>query len=174
MTPHPESKETAMLTKKVEQAMNEQLAVELQSAYAYLAMSAYCEAESLPGLAQWLRAQAREELEHAMRFYGFISDRSGRIHLRGLAEPRAKFSSVLDVFEQALEHERSVTRSIGNLYSLVVDAKDYAAQAWLDWFATEQVEEEKTVGGIVDALRRVGSRGDALFLLDRELGSQRE
>jgi ferritin len=161
-----------MLTKKVEQAMNNQLAVELQSAYAYLAMSAYCESESLPGLGRWLRAQAREEVEHAMKFYGFISDRGGRIRLTSLAQPREKYSSVLDVFEQALEHERSVTRSIAGLYSLVVDEKDYASQAQLDWFATEQVEEEKTVGDVVDSLRRIGDRGEALFFLDRELGGR--
>jgi ferritin len=161
-----------MLTKKVEQAMNDQLAVELQSAYAYLAMSAYCEAESLPGFAAWLREQAKEELEHAMRFYGFISDRDGRIRLTALAQPQGKFSSTLEVFERALDHERSVTRSISDLYSLVVKEKDYAAQAWLDWFATEQVEEEKTVGDVVASLRRIGSSGDALFLLDKDLGGR--
>ena len=161
-----------MLTKKVEKAMNDQLAVELESAYAYLAMSAYCEHESLPGCASWLRHQASEELSHAMRFYTFISDRDGRITLRGLPQPRERYSSVLEVFEKALEHERGVTRSISDLYGLVVDEKDYAAQAWLDWFATEQVEEEKSVGQIVDALRRIGDRGDALFFLDRDLGGR--
>ena len=161
-----------MLTNKVEKAMNDQLAVELESAYAYLAMSAYCEQESLPGSASWLRHQASEELGHAMRFYTFISDRDGRVHLRALPEPRAKYSSLLDVFERALEQERSVSRSISDLYSLVVNEKDYAAQAWLDWFATEQVEEEKSVGHIVDSLRRIGNRGDLLFLLDKELGDR--
>jgi ferritin len=161
-----------MLTKKVEAAMNEQLAVELQSAYAYLAMSAYCEVESLPGFAHWLRGQSQEEVDHAMRFYGFINDRGARVRLGALPEPRERYSSVLDVFEQALEHERSVTRSIGDLYGLVVDEKDYAAQAWLDWFATEQVEEEKSVGHIVDSLRRIGDKGDALFFLDKELGAR--
>jgi ferritin len=161
-----------MLTKKVEQAMNSQLRVELESAYTYLAMSAYCEGESLPGFAHWLREQAKEEVDHAMRFYGFISDRDARVRLAALPQPREKYSSVLDVFEQALEHERTVTRSIGDLYSLVVDEKDYAAQAWLDWFATEQVEEEKSVGHLVDSLKRIGGSGDALFFLDRELGGR--
>ena len=161
-----------MLTKKVEAAMNAQLAVELQSAYVYLAMSAYCETESLPGFAHWLRGQAQEELDHAMRFYGFITDRGARVHLEALDKPSESYSSALEVFEKALEHERSVTGSIADLYGLVVDERDYAAQAWLDWFATEQVEEEKTVGQIVDSLRRVGERGDALFLLDKELGAR--
>ena len=149
--------------------MNAQLAMELSSAYVYLSMSAYCESESLRGFAHWLRAQFQEELDHAMRFFDFIGDRSGRVHLEALDRPPESFSSVLDVFEQALEHERTVTRSIEGLYSVAVDEKDYAAQAWLDWFATEQVEEEKTVGQIVDSLRRIGERGDALYLLDKEL-----
>jgi ferritin len=163
-----------MLTDKIEKAMNDQLAVELESAYVYLAMSAYCESESLPGLAHWLRRQATEEVDHAMRFYSFIYDRGGRVRLGAIPEPRADYSSPLEVFEQALEHERSVTRSIADLYALVDDERDYAAQAWLDWFATEQVEEEKTVGQIVDSLRRIGDSGAALFLLDKELGGRDE
>lgn len=161
-----------MLTDKVEKAMNDQLAVELQSAYEYLSMSAYCESISLPGFAAWLRVQWQEELDHAMRFYNFISDRDGRVELRAISEPRKDYSSVLDIFETALKQERSVTESIHELYELVENEKDYAAQAWLDWFATEQVEEEKTVGHIVDSLKRIGDRGDALFFLDKELGGR--
>ncbi|MGH2819549.1 MAG: ferritin [Actinomycetota bacterium] len=162
-----------MLARKVQEAMNAQLAVELESGYAYLAMSAYCESESLPGFAAWLREQSKEEVDHAMRFFDFINDRDGQVSLRKLPEPRQKFSSVLDVFEKALDNERDVTRSISDLYSFVESEKDYAAQAWLDWFATEQVEEEKTVGQIVDGLRRIGESGDALFIFDRELGQRR-
>lgn len=163
-----------MLTRKVEDAMNEQLAVELQSAYEYLAMSAYCESLSLPGFAHWLRVQWDEELEHALRFFGFIADRGGSVALKTLDEPRQKFSSVLEVFETALEHERVVTQSIHKLYATCEEERDYAGQAWLDWFATEQVEEEKMVGHVVDTLRRIGDRADALFVLDRELaGRQR-
>lgn len=161
-----------MLTKKVEKAMNDQLKEELQSAYVYLDMSAYCESESLPGFAHWLREQFKEELDHALRFYTFICDRDGKVQLQALDKPKGKYSSVLDVFEQSLENERAVTRSIHDLYSLVVGERDYAAQAWLDWFATEQVEEEKMVGQIVDSLKRIGDRGDALYLLDKELGGR--
>ena len=161
-----------MLTKKVEKAMNDQLAMELQSAYVYLSMSAYCESESLPGFGTWLRSQWQEELDHAMRFYTFILDRGAHVKLGSLDQPPETFSSALAVFEQALEHERAVTASIADLYALVEAEKDYASQAWLDWFATEQVEEEKTVGQIVDSLRRIGDRGDALYLLDKELGGR--
>ena len=142
-----------MLSKKVEEAMNQQLAVELQSGYEYLSMSAYCETISLGGFAAWLRVQWQEELEHAMRFYTFITDRSGRVLAERSPEPRVGYDSVLEVFETALKQEQAVTASIHNLYELCENEKDYAAQAWLDWFATEQVEEEKVVGTIVDHLK---------------------
>jgi ferritin len=161
-----------MLNKKVEAAMNDQLQKELQSAYVYLAMSAYTESESLPGISQWLRAQWEEELAHAMKFYNFIVDRGSRVAFKSLDAPPANYKSALDVFETALEHERSVTRSINDLYALVAEEKDFASQAWLDWFATEQVEEEKSVGQIVDDLKRVGDKGDGLFLIDRSLGDR--
>jgi ferritin len=161
-----------MLTKKVEKAMNDQLTKELQSAYVYLSMSAYCENESLPGFASWLKGQAKEEVDHAMRFFTFILDRGAHVTLEAIPEPPHDFRSPLAVFEEALEHERAVTASIADLYSLVVSENDYAAQAWLDWFATEQVEEEKTVGQIVDSLRRIGDKGDALYLLDKDLGGR--
>jgi ferritin len=158
-----------MLTPRVQGAMNDQLQVELQSAYAYLGMAAYCETISLGGFGKWLRKQAEEEYGHAMRFYNFINDRQGEVELKTLDAPANKYKSPLAVFEAALEHERSVTAAIDKLYELVHDEKDFASQAWLDWFATEQVEEEKTVGLIVDQLKMIGDRGDALFILDKEL-----
>ena len=162
-----------MLTDKIEAAMNEQLAKELQSAYVYLGMSAYCESVNLPGFAEWLRVQFQEELDHAMRFYNFVIDRGGKVRLSALDEPPVEFSSPLEVFEQALKHEQAVTQSIHELYELVDNERDYASQAWLDWFATEQVEEEKNVGQIVDSLKMVGDKGESLFLLDKELGGRK-
>lgn len=161
-----------MLSKKVEAAMNDQLQKELQSAYVYLGMSAWAESQSLPGAAQWLRSQWEEELQHAMRFYTFIADRGARIEFKRLEPAPVEYKSVLNVFEGALDHERSVTASINKLYELVAGEKDFASQAWLDWFATEQVEEEAMVGQIVDDLRRIGDKGDALVLFDRELGKR--
>ncbi len=160
-----------MLNKKIETAMNDQLQTELQSAYAYLGMSAYCEAESLPGMAEWLRRQFEEEQEHAMKFYNFIVDREGSVVLKQLDAAPTDYKSPLHVFESALEHERKVTSAINGLYDLANSERDYASQALLAWFAAEQVEEEKTVGQIVDDLRRV-SDGNGLFLLDRELGKR--
>jgi ferritin len=162
-----------MLPKKVEEALNDQLQKELHSAYIYLSMSAACESQSLPGCANWLRTQWQEEIAHAMKFYNFIIDRGGRVKLQALAAPPTEFGSPLEVFEAALRNEEAVTASINGLYELVAKEKDFASQALLDWFVTEQVEEESTVGQIVDDLKRVGSSGDGLFLLDKELGNRR-
>lgn len=163
-----------MLPNKIESAFNDQIRAELQSAYLYLAMAADCEKQSLPGCASWLRAQWEEEIAHAMRFYNFIIDRDGTVQLKALDAPKVSFGSPLGVFEQALENERQVTASINNLYQLVQKEGDFASQPLLDWFVTEQVEEEATVGQIVDDLRRVGDQGEGLYLLDRELGRRRE
>lgn len=159
-----------MLPKKIESAFNDQIRNELQSAYLYLAMAAACEKQGLPGCGAWLRSQWEEEIAHAMRFYNFIIDRDGTVELKALDAPSISFGSPLAVFERALANEREVTASINGLYELVQKEKDYASQPLLDWFVTEQVEEEATVGQIVDDLRRVGDQGEGLFLLDKELG----
>jgi ferritin len=161
-----------MIAKSIEDAMNDQLNFELRSAYNYLAMSAYCEAESLSGFAHWLRSQAQEEVAHAMKFYTFIIDRGGRVKLQDLGTPAADFQSLLEVFEQSLDNERAVTRAINELYTLTTKEQDYASQAFLNWFVTEQVEEEKTVESIIDDLKRVGDAGDALYILDKDLGGR--
>ena len=163
-----------MLPKKIEAAFNDQIRNELQSAYLYLAMAADCDRQSLPGCATWLRSQWEEEIAHAMRFYNFIIDRDGTVELKALDAPKVSFGSPLAVFEGALENEREVTASINSLYELVQKERDYASQPLLDWFVTEQVEEEATVGQIVDDLRRVGDQGEGLYLLDKELGRRRE
>ena len=160
------------IPKRVEDAMNHQLGSEFHSAYVYLGMSAYCEAQSLPGFATWLRAQYQEELEHAVKFYSFILDRGGRVTLDAIEKPPTDYKSPLAVFEAALANEESVTAAIDDLYTLTDEERDYASQAFLNWFVTEQVEEEKIVGDVVDSLRRVGEKGEALFLLDRELGNR--
>src|SRR5919205_2557772 len=120
-----------LLGTAVEEAMNKQIGNELFSAYQYLSMSAYCEAENLPGFAQWMRTQSREETEHAMKFYDYILERNGRVVLRGIDGPVVEFGSPLEVFEQALEHEQKVTAMIDDLYALAVKENDYASQAFL-------------------------------------------
>jgi ferritin len=168
-----EKEEITLLGTAIEEAMNEQIKNELFSAYQYLSMAAYCESENLPGFAQWMRAQSREEMEHAMKFYDFILERNGRVALRALDGPLVEFGSPLEVFEQALEHERRVTAMINDLYALAVRENDYASQTFLQWFVTEQVEEEKNAGDVVETLKMVGDKSEALFLLDRELGQRR-
>jgi ferritin len=162
-----------VLSKPVQDAMNEQIKNELFSAYQYLSMAAYCEAANLPGFARWMRAQSQEELQHAIKFYDFVLERNGRVSLRAIDAPLGEFGSPLEVFERALEHEQKVTAMINDLYGLAVRENDYASQTFLQWFVTEQVEEEKNTGDVVETLKMIGDKSEALFLLDRELG-QRE
>ena len=161
-----------MLSKTVQDAMNEQIKNEFYSAYQYLAMAAYCESVNLPGFAQWMRTQSQEETEHAMKFYDFILDRNGRVVLQAIEGPVIEFGSPLEVFEQALEQEQKVTAMINDLYGLAVKESDYASQAFLQWFVTEQVEEEKNVRDVLETLNMVGDESESLFLLDRELGQR--
>lgn len=159
-----------MLSKTIQDMTNEQIKNELYSAYQYLLMSAYCESVNLPGFAHWMRVQFREETEHALKFYDFIQDRGGRVALQAVDQPINEFGSPLEVFEQTVDQEQKVTTQINNLYGLAVREEDYASQAFLQWFVTEQVEEEKNVGDVVETLKMIGDKSEALFLLDREMG----
>lgn len=159
-----------MIGKAIQDAMNEQVNNELYSAYQYLSMAAYCESANLPGFAHWMRSQAREETDHAMKFYDFILERNGRVVLGAIDQPVVEFASPLEVFEQALGHEQKITGMINDLYGLAATENDYASQAFLQWFITEQIEEEKNAGDVVENLKMVGDKSEALLLLDRELG----
>ena len=161
-----------MLSKAIQDAINEQIKNELYSAHQYLSMSAYCESVNLPGFAHWMLAQAQEEREHAMKFYNFLLTRKGRVILQAIEQPVVEFGSPLEVFEQALEQEQQVTAQINELYGLTTSENDYATQAFLQWFLTEQVEEEKNVGDVLETLNMIGDEGEALFLFDRELGKR--
>lgn len=158
-----------MLSERTEQAMNRQMMMEMQSAYTYLAMSARCETLALPGFAAWFRAQSGEEWLHAMKFYDWIVDHDSPAKLEAIQAPQAGFDSPVQAFETALEHEQAVTRSINDVYATAGEERDFASQSFLNWFVTEQVEEEKTVKDILDWLRRIGDSGYGLFLMDREL-----
>ena len=160
------------LSTQMETALNQQLNDELYSAYLYLSMAAYCEADNLPGFAHWLRLQSQEELQHAMRFFDFMTDRSGRVRLSPVAQPPVDFTSPLELFEQALEHERQLAEGIDRLYQLADEQRDYACQPLLQWFIGEQIEEEKTTSRIVEQIRLAGNEGMGLYLLDRELGGR--
>jgi ferritin len=117
-----------------------------------------------------MRMQAEEEVSHAMKFYQFIHERGGRVVLQAIDQPPVEFQSPLNAFEQTLEHEQKVTAMIHDLYTLAAQEKDYASQAFLQWFVTEQVEEEDSATQIVETLKMIGDKGHALLMLDRELG----
>jgi len=161
-----------MLSKAMQDAINEQIQKEYHSSYLYLAMAAHCEASNLPGSAQWMRVQSQEELSHAMKLFDHVVDRGGRVTLQAIQQPAAEYKSALDVFEKARAHEQLITAAIHKLYALALKENDYAAQVMLQWFVTEQVEEEKNAAAIVDALRSVGTQGTALFMVDRWLGER--
>ncbi|HJZ47978.1 MAG TPA: ferritin [Roseiflexaceae bacterium] len=161
-----------MMSQTVQNAINDQIKHEFYSSYLYLSMSAYFETLSLPGFAQWMRVQSQEEHAHAMKFFDFVNDRGGSVELQAIEQPPGEFQSPLDVFEQALGHERKVTALIHWLYELALKESDYPTQMLLQWFITEQVEEEKNAGQIVEQLKMTGGEPSALLLLDRELAGR--
>jgi ferritin len=161
-----------MLSKTIQDALNEQIKNELYSSYLYLSMAAYSESVNLPGFAHWMRAQAQEEIEHAMKMFDHVHERGGRVVLQAIPQPPVEFESPLDVFRQTLEHEQHVTALIHNLYTLALQEKDYASQMFLQWFITEQVEEEDSASQIVNLLETIGEHGHGLIMLDRQLAQR--
>ncbi|MFQ5680342.1 MAG: ferritin [Gemmatimonadota bacterium] len=161
-----------MASSKVETALNEQINRELYAAYLYLSMMNHFEGESLSGFAHWMRLQSREEVGHAMKIVAFLHDRGGRVELQAISKPPASFDSPLAVMRTALEHERQVTAEIEGLYELALKERDFPAQVLLQWFVTEQVEEEKSASDIVDRLEIGGDSGSALLVMDERLGAR--
>jgi len=161
-----------MLSEKLTNAINDQINAELYSAYLYLSMAAQCEATNLPGFANWMKQQAKEEVTHGMKLFEYLNDRGARAALKAIAQPPTDFASPLAIFEDALRHEQHVTSRIHNLYALSLEEKDYPTQAELQWFIKEQVEEEKTAALIVEQLRTIGDSGTALIIMDRQLASR--
>jgi ferritin len=163
-----------MFNQAVQDEMNQQIMHEMYSAYLYLAMSAHCDAANLPGFAKWLRMQAEEELEHAMKFYNFIQDRNGRVTLLAIEQPPTTFDSPLAIFEQVFEHEQKVTERINQIYRVAVQENDYASQSFLHWFIDEQVEEEKNSAYVLDTLKMIGDSTNGLLMFDHRLGKREE
>jgi ferritin len=157
---------------RVVQAINRQINSELSASYAYLAMSAYCERQRFVGAARWLRMQSQEEHMHAMKLLDFILARDEDVDLVAIERPGMNFNKVADVFERALEQEQEVSRQIDSLYETAFTEKAFAAVAELQWFLTEQVEEEKTAREIVAKFKLVGDDPASLLDLDRELGAR--
>ncbi len=155
-----------MLSKTMQDALNEQINKELFSAYLYLSMSAYFESINLPGSAKWMRAQHDEEHLHANKFFDYVNDRGGRVVLMAIDAPQVEFKSPLAAWEMVLEHERKVTASIHKLYEVALAEKDYATQSMLKWFIDEQVEEEKNATLMVERFKQAGDHPSTLLLLD--------
>jgi len=151
-------------------AINDQINSEFKASYTYLAMSAYCERQKFLGAAKWLRMQSDEERAHAMKLFMFVLARDGAVELKAIEQPKVAFDSLPAVFEQALEHEQNVTVQINSLYELCFTEKAFAEMTELQWFLTEQVEEEKVAREIVAKFRLVKNDPAAILDMDRELG----
>jgi ferritin len=160
------------VTKSVLEAITRQIGAEFNASFSYLSMAAWCEHHKLMGAGRWLRMQSREEHGHAMKLFDFVLARDFAVALPGLDQPRSEFGSVVDVFEAALAQEQEVSRNIDALYELAFREKVFAAMAELQWFITEQVEEEKTVREIVAKLHMVKDDPASILDLDRELGGR--
>jgi ferritin len=135
-------------------------------------MESYFQSISLTGFAAWMRAQVQEEMMHAMKFYDFVNERGGKVTLEAIAKPESVWASPLDAFEAILKHEQHVTSLINDLVDLAIAEKDHATNNFLQWFVSEQVEEEASVGGIVEKLRLIKDNPSGLFMMDNELGKR--
>ena len=158
-----------MLEKRMEDALNAQLNAEWYSAYLYLSMSAYFSSISLPGFAHWMDIQVQEETLHAMKFFHHIQERGGRVLLSAIEGPPNDWDSPQAVFEHVLKHEQKVTGLIHALVNLAEEMKDHATRSFLQWFVSEQVEEEASADGVLQRVKLAGDRGGGLFMLDQEL-----
>ena len=160
------------MTSVVLDAINRQISSEFSASFSYLSMSAWCEKENFTGAAHWLRLQSQEEHGHAMKLFDFVLARGGEIKLETIEVPKAKFKSLADVFETALAQEQTVSKQIDALYELAFKEKVFAAMAELQWFLTEQVEEEKTARDIVARLNMVKGDPASIIDIDRDLGGR--
>ena len=158
-----------MIDKKMAQALNGQINKELYSAYLYMSMSAYSNKTGLKGFANWFMVQYHEEMFHAMKLYEYIQRQGEEVKLEAIKEPPSEFSSQLDMFTQTLTHEQYITSSINDLMELAISKKDHATQIFLEWYVTEQVEEEENDNDIILQLKLIGDNTHALLMLDREL-----
>ena len=161
-----------MLPDRIQEAINVQINNELYSAHLYLSMAAYFESVSLPGFAHWMRLQFEEETAHALKLFDYVNDRDGRVTLYAIEQPPIEFESPHTVMRMALEHEKAVTEMINSLYALAVAERDHASHVLLEWFITEQVEEEKTLDEIVDHMALIGDDGTGLLILDGRLAQR--
>jgi ferritin len=160
------------MDEKMREALNKQLNAEIYSAYLYLSMSAYFQSVNLSGFANWMRVQWQEELAHGLKFYDYVNERGGRVVLQAVEAPPSEWDSPLAVFEHVYEHEQKVTGMINKLVDLAVETKDHATNNFLQWFVSEQVEEEASADEVLQKVKRVGDDPSGLFMIDQELGQR--
>lgn len=161
-----------MLSEQMRAALNDQINMELEAAYVYAAMANHFEHQALKGFAHWMRLQSSEELDHARKFIDYMSDRGAPVEFKTIAAPQGGWSAPLAVFEDALAHERKVTASINRLSSMAIKEADHATHALLEWFVSEQVEEEANADEIVQQLKLADGAPGALFIMDREMAQR--
>lgn len=161
-----------MIKQKVQDEVNDQIQAEFQSGWLYLAFAAWFEDRDLEGFAHWMRLQWQEEQDHGMKFYDHILRRGGQVELKDLDKPTVDAETVVEIFEDVLEHERYITKRIHKLYDLAQDEGDYPLQTLLHWFIDEQVEEEENADNILQRLKMIGDDTTGLYMLDQELGNR--
>ncbi len=161
-----------MISEKMQKALNDQLNKELFSSYLYLSMAAYLEDINQTGMASWMRLQADEEHEHAMKFFDFILRVDSKVELQQIDKPQIEWNSPEEVFKASLAHEQYISKSIFEIVDLATQEKDHATRTFLNWFVDEQVEEEASVKDIVQKFEMIGESKGAMYMLDRELGKR--
>ncbi len=160
------------LSNKMEKELNEQINAEMYSSYLYLSMASDLNNKALDGFSSWMKTQAQEELYHAMKLYDFVLERGGSITLDTIEAPQTEWKSPLEIFQVAYKHELLVTSLINDLVDLAIKEKDHATNNFLQWYVKEQVEEEASADEIVQKLKLIGSQGNAIFMLDKEMGAR--
>lgn len=161
-----------MLSKNLENALNDQINFEYYSAYTYLAMAAYAEDIDFPGAANFFQVQAQEELEHAKKIYDFVFQKGGRVVLEAIEKPRVSYETLLEVFEEGLKHEQTVTKRIYNIADIAFEEKEHATMSFLRWFIDEQVEEEESFSNLVKKIMRASENPASLYMIDDELATR--
>ncbi len=161
-----------MLSKKLQKALNDQMQAEMSSAYIYFSMSSWFKAQNLNGFASWMSLQAQEEMDHVMKIYGYIHDRGGEVELRALPAPQKSWKSPLAVFQDTYKHEQKITGRINDLCALADSDNDNATRVLLNWFVTEQVEEEANVLGVVETLKMIEGHPGGIYMLDKEMAGR--
>jgi ferritin len=160
------------MNEKMQKALNEQLNLELSSSYLYLSMAAYLESVNLPGFAHWLTVQEKEEKIHAMKFYRYVFDRDGRVHLSNIATPTFEWKSPSHVFEEGLKHEKMITAQINKLAGLALAENDFNTHNFLQWFLNEQVEEEANFRRILEQVRMIEKSPESLYVMDKDMAAR--